>query len=208
MTSRIRTKTPTPLASRFARSSCTLASLPPCPYASLVRSRSKPRQLSTGQELYASALRALMRRAHSIHQMKEYLNSRSEDKDLVANVIARLRELNYLDDARFAAEFARQHAQFRKQGRFRIARELRTRGVPDRCIDAALDSVFAETDEAASVRARIKRKLAHVRGALDQRKIASLYGSLLRAGFSADIIRSELRGITRGDLPEITDAAE
>jgi regulatory protein len=173
-----------------------------------VGSRSKPRQVSTEQELYASALRALMRRAHSIHQMKEYLNLRAEGKDLVANVIARLRELNYLDDARFAAEFARQHAQFRKQGRFRIARELRTRGVPDRYIDAALDSVFAETDEAASVRARIKRKLAHLRGALDQRKIASLYSSLLRAGFSADIIRTELRGITRGDLPEITDVAE
>jgi regulatory protein len=173
-----------------------------------VGSRSKPRQLSTEQELYASALRALMRRAHSIHQMKEYLNLRAEDKDLVSPVIARLRELNYLDDARFAAEFARQHAQFRKQGRFRITRELRTRGVPDRYIDAALGSVFAETDEAASVRARIKRKLAHVRGALDERKIASLYGSLLRAGFSADIIRSELRGITRGDLPEITDASE
>jgi regulatory protein len=173
-----------------------------------MRSRSKPRQFSTEQELYASALRALMRRAHSIHQMKEYLTLRAEDKDLVADVIARLRELNYLDDARFATEFARQHAGFRKQGRFRIARELRTRGVPDRYIDAALESVFADTDEAASVRARIKRKLAHVRGALDQRKIAALYGSLLRAGFSADIIRTELRGITRGELPEIADASE
>jgi len=147
-----------------------------------------------------------MRRAHSIHQMKKYLNPRVEDKDLVANVIARLRELNYLDDARFAAEFARQHASFRKQGRFRIARELRARGVPDLYIDAALDSVFAETDEAASVRARIKRKLAHVRGALDQRKIASLYGSLLRAGFSADIIRTELRGVTGGALPDLSES--
>jgi regulatory protein len=171
-----------------------------------MRNRSRPRQLSTEQELYASALRALMRRAHSIHQMKEYLNPRAEDKDLVANVIARLRELNYLDDTRFAAEFARQHASFRKQGRFRIARELRARGVPDAYIDAALDSVFAETDEAASVRARIKRKLAHVRGALDQRKIASLYGSLLRAGFSADIIRTELRGVTGGALPDLSES--
>jgi regulatory protein len=147
-----------------------------------------------------------MRRAHSIHQMKEYLNPRAEDKDLVSNVIARLRELNYLDDTRFAAEFARQHASFRKQGRFRIARELRARGVPDPYIDAALDSVFAETDEAASVRARIKRKLAHVRGALDQRKIASLYGSLLRAGFSADIIRTELRGLTGGAHPDLSES--
>jgi regulatory protein len=168
-----------------------------------MRNRSRPRQLSTEGELYASALRALMRRAHSIHQMKEYLNLRSEDKDLVANVIARLRELNYLDDTRFAAQFARQHAGFRKQGRFRIARELRARGVPDPYIDAALESVFAETDEAASVRARIKRKLAHVRGSLDQRKIASLYGSLLRAGFSADVIRTELRDVTQGALPEL-----
>ena len=173
-----------------------------------MRSRSKPRQFSGEQELYASALRALMRRAYSIHEMKDYLNLRAEEKDAVPNVIARLRELNYLDDARYAAEFARQHAGFRKQGRFRIARELRARGVPDPYIDAALDSVFAETDEAASVRARIKRKLAHVRGALDQRKIAALYGSLLRAGFSADVIRTELRDVTRGELPEIVDAAE
>lgn len=171
------------------------------PYSCCVRF--KLRQLSTEQELYASAIRALMRRAHSIHQMKEYLSLRAEDKDLVANVIARLRELNYLDDARYAAEFARQHAQFRKQGRFRIARELRTRGVPDRYIDAALDSVFAETDESASVRARIKRKLAHVRGAIDQRKIASLYRTLLRAGFSSEVIRAELRGVTHGDLPDL-----
>jgi regulatory protein len=168
-------------------------------------SHSNPRQLSTEQELYASALRALMRRAHSIHQMRDYLNARAEDKDLVSTVIARLRELNYLDDARYAAEFARQHAQFRKQGRFRISRELRTRGVPDRFIDAALESVFAEIDQAASVRARLKRKLAQTRGPLDRRKLASIYGSLLRAGFSSDVIRAELKQAAKEDLPQLPD---
>ena len=146
-----------------------------------------------------------MRRAHSIHEMRQYLDRRAEDKDLISSVIAKLRERGYLDDARYALEFARQHANSRRQGRFRIARELRTRGVPDRYIDAALDSVFAETDEAASVRARLKRHLSHVRGALGQRKIASLYRSLLRAGFSSDVIRAELRGITHGDLPDLPD---
>jgi regulatory protein len=170
-----------------------------------MRSHSKPRQLSTEQELYASALRALMRRGHSIHQMRDYLNARAEDKDLVSTVIARLRELNYLDDARYAAEFARQHAQFRKQGQFRISRELRTRGVPDRFIDAALESVFAEIDQAALVRARLKRKLAHTRGPLDQRQLASIYGSLLRAGFSSDVIRAELKQAAKEDLPELSD---
>jgi regulatory protein len=140
--------------------------------------------------------------------MKEYLERRAEDKDVVPIVIARLREHQYLDDARYALEYARHHAQSRRQGRFRITRELRGRGVPDRHIEAALESVFAETDEAASVRARLKRQLSHVRGALAQNKIASLYRSLLRAGFSSDVIRAELRGITHGDLPDLPDALD
>ncbi|HVB85933.1 MAG TPA: regulatory protein RecX [Candidatus Dormibacteraeota bacterium] len=171
-----------------------------------MRSRFSSRQFETEQELYAAALRALTRRAHSIHEMRAYLERRATEKDSVDRVIARLRELNYLDDSRYALEFARQHANFRRQGRFRITRELRTRGVPDRHIDAALASVFTETGEAELVRARLKRKLAHIRGTLDQRHIAGIYRSLLRAGFAADLIRSELRGITSGDLPELPEA--
>src|SRR5580658_244473 len=169
--------------------------------------RSSPRKFSTEQDLYAASLRALMRRAHSIHEMKEYLERRAEDKDLVPVVVARLREQTYLDDARYALDYARQHAQLRGQGRFRIARELRARGVPDRYIDAALETVFAETDESTLVRVRVKRRLSHLRGPLDQRKIASLYRSLLSAGFSSDVIRAELRGVTKGDLPDFPDSS-
>jgi len=160
-----------------------------------------PRQFSSESDLYACALRALMRRAHSIHEMREYLERRAEETSHVPPVIARLREQAYLDDARYARDFARTHAQSRRQGRFRIARELRARGVPDRHIEAALQSVFAETDESALARTRIQRQLARMRGPLDQRKTASLYRSLLRAGFAPDIIRAELRTIAR-DLPE------
>jgi len=173
-----------------------------------MRSRSSPRQLATEPQLYASAIRALMRRAHSIHEMRRYLERRAEVKQLVSAVVARLREQQYLDDARYALEYVRNHAKLRRQGRFRIARELRGRGVPDLHIEAALDSVFAETDEAASVRTRLKRHLSHVRGALSANKVASIYRSLLRAGFSSDIIRAELRGVTHGDLPESSDGPD
>jgi regulatory protein len=170
--------------------------------------RSSPRKFSTEQDLYAASLRALMRRAHSIHEMKEYLERRAEDKDLVPVVVARLREQTYLDDARYALDYARNHAQLRGQGRFRIARELRARGVPDRYIDAALETVFADTNEAASVRRRLERKLAHIRAPLDQRKLASLYSSLLRAGFPADIIRAELHRATHAEVPDVEAAAD
>ena len=170
-----------------------------------MRSRRPPRLLDSEDELYNAALRALMRRAHSIHEMKEYLSRRAVDKEIIGQVIARLRERNYLDDARFARDFARHHATARKQGRFRVARELRARGVPDPHIEAALDSVFEETNEAESVRERIRRKLAHSRAPLDEKKLASLYRSLLAAGFSADVIRSEIRRATRGEVAEIPE---
>lgn len=170
-----------------------------------MRSRRPPRQLDSPDELYNAALRALMRRAHSIHEMKEYLARRAENKEVVGALIASLRDHKYLDDAKFAREYARQHAQSRRQGRYRIARELRARGVPDAHIDAALDSVFAETNEAESVRVRIRRKLAHARGPLDERKVASLYRSLIAAGFPADLIRSEIRRATRTEVPDAPD---
>jgi len=159
-------------------------------------------KLSTEQQLYLSAQRALMRRAHSIHEMHEYLARRADDASQIPGVIARLRELRYLDDARYALNYAQSRVHSH-HGRFRISRELRARGVPTEHIDAALTSVFAETDEASLVRARLKRRLAHVRPPLDRRKLASLYRSLLAAGFSADIIRAELKNVTTADLPDL-----
>ncbi|MFZ1973898.1 MAG: regulatory protein RecX [Candidatus Acidiferrales bacterium] len=168
--------------------------------------RQQPRRkLVTETQLYMSAQRALMRRPHSIHEMKQHLERRAENKDLVPPIIARLRELNYLDDAKYALNYASQHVKVRRQGRFRIARELRARGVPDRYIEDAIAKVFAETDEPALVRARLKRRLALLNkksAPLDQKKIASLYRNLLTAGFSADTIRNELKRITKGDLPD------
>jgi regulatory protein len=163
----------------------------------------KPRQLETEAELYDVAVRALMRRAHSIHEMKQKLERRSDNKLLVQVVMARLKENGQIDDARYAKQFARQRTESRKQGKYRIARDLRARGVPDRHIEPALEAASAETDEAALVRQRIARKLKFLRGEIDDRKIASVYRSLMRAGFSADVIRRELRSMTKEEVPDV-----
>jgi regulatory protein len=162
----------------------------------------KPRQLETEAELYDVALRALMRRAHSVHEMKQKLERRSDNKLLVQLVLARLKEKGLIDDARYAKQFAQQRTESRKQGKFRVARDLRARGVPDRHIEAALEEAAKATDEGAVVRQRIERKLRSYRGEIDEKKMASMYRSLLRAGFSADVVRRELRAITREEVPD------
>jgi len=167
----------------------------------------KPRQLETESELYEVAARALMRRAHSVHEMKKVLARRTGNDLLVQVVMARLKENGQLDDSRYAKQFVRQRTEIRRQGKFRIARDLRARGIPDRHVDSAIADAANPEAESATIRTRLQRKLRLLSGknggAIDDRKIASLYGSLLRAGFPSDAIRRELKSLTSEEVPEI-----
>ena len=168
--------------------------------------RKQPRKLLTETDLYTAAINALARRAYSIHDMRVYLERRAEEKKTAGAVMDRLKEHKYLDDARYARQFVRLRAELRKQGAFRIARDLRAHGVPDRHIEAALAERAPESDEGATVRARLARRLKSLRGPLDERKKASLYRSLLRAGFSSDTIRRELRAVANIVVDESPNA--
>ncbi len=179
----------------------------------MVFSRSRPRKLDTEDELYDVALRALMRRAHSVHEMKQKLARRTDNELLVRVVMARLKENGQLCDERYAQQFTRNRTQSRKQGKFRIQRELRARGVPDGVINSALEGSATQNDQAAMVRQRIERKLKSYRGPksaekIDDKKIASIHGSLLRAGFPSDLIRKELQRITHEAVREVEDPSE
>ena len=165
-------------------------------------SRGRPRKLETEEELYDVALRALTRRAHSVHEMKQKLMRRTDNELLVRVVMARLKENGQLDDEKYAQQFARVRTQSRKQGKFRIARDLRARGVPERHINTALEDAGGKAEQTALIRQRIDRKLRSFRGEIDEKKVASIYRSLLSAGFPADLILKELRSMTREGLPE------
>jgi regulatory protein len=167
--------------------------------------RKAPRKLSSESELYTAAINGLARRAYSVHDMRVYLERRAEDKETVGTVMARLKDHKYQDDARYTKQFVRLRSELRKQGAFRIARDLRGHGVPDRHIEAALAERAAESDDGATVRARLARRLKNLRGPLDERKKASLYRSLLRAGFSSETIRRELRAVANIVVDEIAD---
>jgi regulatory protein len=168
----------------------------------------KPRQVESETELYDAAVRALMRRAYSVYEMKQLLGRRTDDDNLLKNVMDRLKRAKMIDDERFAKQFVRQRTEIRRQGRFRIARDLRARGVPDRHIETALTEAAKEIDESAVVRQRLERKLRSFRGEIDERKMAAMYRSLLRAGFSADVVRRELKSLTREEVPEAEPQSE
>jgi regulatory protein len=168
----------------------------------------RSRKLETESELYEVAQRALMRRSHSVSEMKKLLARRTDNELLAQVVMARLKENGMVDDDRYAKQFTRQRTEIRRQGKYRIARDLRARGVPDRHINAALDDARDDAAEGAAIRHRIQRKLKFTRGEITDNKIASLYRSLLRAGFPSDAIRRELKAMTSEDLPDVDAVPE
>lgn len=170
--------------------------------------RSHPRKSDDEAGLYAAALRALMRRAHSTFELRTYLERRTLEPAIVPHVMARLKQEKLIDDGQYALDFARSRASGRRQGGRRIAQELRKRGVPGRHIDAAIAQVFADVDEGAIVRKVIERRTRTSRGPFDERKMASLYRTLLRAGFDPGVIRRELRAAPAQNSPnEMPDVA-
>jgi regulatory protein len=168
----------------------------------------KPRQLETEAAVYDAAIKILMRRAHSVHEMKKALARRCENDKIVRGVLERLKRESLLDDARYAKQFTRLKTESRKQGEFRIARDLRARGIPDRHIETAIKDAAAATDSAAIIRQRIERKLRLFRGEIDERKMASLYRSLIGAGFPSDLIRKELHRLTHEEIPDVEPGDE
>ena len=66
------------------------------------------------------------------------------DEEAAARVVASLREDRFVDDARFAAAFAREKATLQGWGPVKIRFQLRGKGVPEAAVSAALAEVEPE----------------------------------------------------------------
>ena len=170
-------------------------------------------KLESESALYGAAIQILRRRAQSVSEMKKALIRRTADQELIRNVVDRLKREGLLDDARYAQQFVRQRSEIRHHGRYRIAADLRARGVPDHLIKAALEDACDENGECAAIRQRIERKLTVWRGPttgakIDERKMGRLYRSLVRAGFPAEAVRRELKSLAIEKSWEIESPAD
>lgn len=115
-------------------------------------------------------------------------------------MIERLRKLDFLDDRRFAENHASFLTQHRGWGPLRIRRELKVRKVPEKWIALAVESAFQNTSERELVGKFLAKKLDGISFPLTPKKFTSLSRSLLRRGFSTDVIMDSIRSYRRGDF--------
>jgi regulatory protein len=153
-----------------------------------------------------AALRLLARRPYSLAEMRRALEKKYPDSNQVRKALARLRELHYLDDKKFAEHYASSLVRHRAFGRQRLRRELKAKLVDYRQIEPALAQAFEETSERDLLEHTLEKKLRTLRLPLTPAKLAALCQSLRRRGFGGEDIMKAVRA--RPELKPIAEDAE
>lgn len=155
---------------------------------------------------YAAALRMLARRPYSVAELRRALERKYPADPAIREAIARLRQLGYLDDKKFAEHYASSLARNRAFGPYRVRRELKAKLVNYRHIEPAVRQAYEETDEQELLARVLEKKLRTVRLPVTASKLFSLCQSLLRRGFRADDIIKAVR--SRAELKPVAEGVE
>jgi regulatory protein len=159
-----------------------------------------------GEELFEYAVKCLGIRAFSAGDLRARLQLRAANAADVDHVLARLKDIGYLDDRRFAESFAAARVENEGFGRMRVLSDLRARRISGKLAEHAVEQALGQRSEAELIQAYIERRMPSIaaEGQIeDERKLASAYRRLRRAGFTSGPILAALKGIAaRPDFPE------
>jgi regulatory protein len=153
--------------------------------------------------VFQRAGKLLAAKQRSVAELRErLLEGRGATAAVVEEVIERLREYGYLDDARFAHGYASLRVQQRPIGRQRLERDLRMKQIDKATVDAALDQVFETTPEEGMIDRAIEKRI-RLRGRPQTRADAKkLFDHLLRQGFAFELVSEKVRAASKGDIDD------
>lgn len=151
------------------------------------------KRLLDAEGLWSYALKVLGGRAHSTGELKEKLRRRASRVADVEDILARLKDHGYLNDQRFAENFAASRLSNDKFGRTRVIQDLRQRRVAPALAERATRQVYQNVKEESLIEEWIRRKyrLAPREHLFEEDKdLAAAYRRLVRAGFrTGDIVQ-------------------
>lgn len=139
-----------------------------------------------------TAYRYLTIRPRSRKELADKLQDKEFSDQIIAAVLEHVARLGYLDDGKFAAQWAASRIRSRGFGRRRLEQELRLKGIGRDIIKETLNTLFEEAPEAATARKEAEKKLRTLTRFEPEVRRRRLAGFLERRGFSSDIIRTIL----------------
>ncbi len=105
------------------------------------------------------ALRYLAYRGRSVEEVRSKLAEKGFDDTVIKRVIDRFSDLGYLDDRKFAGQWAKSLATHRLWGDRKIAASLREKRISSDLIDEAIAGARKEKNEQLAIRELVEKRL-------------------------------------------------
>lgn len=149
------------------------------------------------------AFRLLSFKPRSVAELRERLSEKDwADQATVEQVIARLRELNYLDDEQLATSFANARLTIKPLGRVRLRRDLQRRKLTAQTVETALDEAYTEHSEGELIERAINKRLRLKGVPKSPEETKKLFDYLLRRGFNYELVLRKVRALNRDAVDE------
>jgi regulatory protein len=147
------------------------------------------------------AFNLLSYKPRSIEELRGRLLEKDwADKEIVDQVIARLKELGYLNDEQFAASYATSRLTVKPLGRTRLRRDLQRKKLSNQTVEHALDEAYNEQSEEELIERAIDKRLRLKGTPTTREETKKLFDYLVRRGFNYDLVIRKIRQLKVGEL--------
>jgi regulatory protein len=142
------------------------------------------------------AYRAVSRRDLTVAELRTALGRKRVPPEAIDDAVAELEETGFLDDARYARQFAEDKRELEYWGAERIASDLRRRGVDPCLIDAAVSTHSRDSELRTAL---ILLGQRYPRAPRDDRERDKAWSMLVRRGYTPEIAYDAIRAWERSE---------
>ncbi len=151
----------------------------------------RKREPLTYEQALQYALRLLRQRSYSEAVLRQKLTWRGTSEEDTERVLAKLRDLNLVDDAAYARSLVRTESTYRHSSQRYIEQKLKQKGITHEIIDTSLKQAQELPDETSRAKYHGERYLKRL-GELTFENKQKIMGYLYRKGFSSSSIKQAL----------------
>jgi regulatory protein len=142
------------------------------------------------------SLKFISFRPRSEKEVLDYLKKKKLTEETISKIMARLVDLNFIDDLEFAKFWIDQRMRGRPRALRIIKLELKQKGIREEKIDEAVNELGkSSSDDLENARRLAERKLNSYRNLPEDERRRKLIGVLQRRGYDYEVIKKALEAV-------------
>jgi regulatory protein len=142
------------------------------------------------------AYKAVARRDLTVAELRTRLERKHVPPEAIDDAVTELQETGFLDDARYARQFAEDKREIDQWGSDRIAMDLRRRGIAPQLIDTALTTHDRDSEMRTAL---LLLRQRYPQAPRDDRERDRAWQMLVRRGYSPDLSYDAIRTWERSE---------